>query len=212
MDKKYLVIYHKEDNDGVCSAAIMMYYLINKLNANPHDIETFGANYDILSTIADNDFNFATNGKEYDMLTDFDSIVMTDVSFNKFSIMEILYDTYGDDFIWIDHHAPIINESIRQHKDKSINGLRDTKRSALLNAYRFCYDKDDVGYKSGKAPYVLRVLSAWDSFTFEQENIDFEYARRVNIGFTKWFDLNVDIWYDMIENIINNNQNYIDES
>ena len=35
MDKKYLIIYHKEDNDGVFSGAIFYNYLITELKINP---------------------------------------------------------------------------------------------------------------------------------------------------------------------------------
>jgi hypothetical protein len=34
MDKKYLIIYHFEDNDGCCSCAIMKYYLVNELGVD----------------------------------------------------------------------------------------------------------------------------------------------------------------------------------
>ena len=37
--KKTLLIYHFEDNDGVCSAAIMLHYLVNKMNIDKKDVE-----------------------------------------------------------------------------------------------------------------------------------------------------------------------------
>lgn len=216
MDKKYLIIYHFEDNDGCCSAAIMKYYLIHELNINEDKIYLLGSNYARLSQIYKDDFNFIYNGKEMNLLTDFYSLIMTDVSFNDFSAMKVIYETYGKNFTWIDHHAPIINESRKGNYDILINGVRDTTRSALLNAYKYCYDPLDIKYLDGNAPYLLRVLSAWDSFTFESENIDFEYARKVNMGFTKWYDLDVDIWYKNIGNFINGtqefNKSYADEA
>ena len=81
--------------------------------------------------------------------------------------------------------------------------------------YKYCYDPLDIKYLNGEAPYLLRVLSAWDSFTFESEGIDFEYARKVNMGFTKWYNLDIDIWYNNIGNFINGtyefNKEYADE-
>ena len=214
MDKKYLIIYHFEDNDGCCSAAILKYYFVNELKIDKNDICLLGVNYAILSQIYKNDFNFVLNGKDMNMLTDFKHITMTDVSFNDFNAMKKIHDVYEYNFIWIDHHAPIIAESIKQKYDTLINGVRDTHRSALLNAYKYCYDTFDINYLEGNAPYLLRILSAWDSFTFEQENIDFEYARRVNMGFTKWYNLDVDIWYNNIGNFINGtyefNKSYAD--
>ena len=215
MNKKYLIIYHFEDNDGCCSAAIMKCYLVNELKINENKIVLFGANYAILSEIYKNDFNFILNDKEVNMLEDFECIIMTDVSFNDFSAMKEIYEMYGSNFTWIDHHAPIINESMKDNYDIKINGVRDTSRSALLNAYKYCYDPLDIKYINGEAPYLLRVLSAWDSFTFENEGIDFEYARKVNMGFTKWYNLNVDIWYNNIYNFIFGNaefnKSYADE-
>ena len=58
MSKKYLIIYHSEDNDGACSAAIMKYYLVNELKAKEQDIKLFGANYAILKGVANSDFYY----------------------------------------------------------------------------------------------------------------------------------------------------------
>ena len=215
MNKRYLIIYHKEDNDGCCSAAIAKYYLVNELKVDAKNIKFLPANYAMLSNIADSDFYYIDEDCNEVSLFDFDGIVMTDVSFNNFDCMEAIYERYGNNFTWIDHHAPIINESIKRKYDTIINGVRDTTRSALLNAYKYFYDPLDVKYLNDEAPYLLRVLSAWDSFTFERENIDFEYARRVNMGFTKWYNLDVDIWYNNIGDFIKGsyeyNKEYADE-
>ena len=95
MDKKYLIIYHFEDNDGCCSCAIMKYYLINELGVDENNITLFGANYAILSKVYADNFNFILNNKEYNIL-DFDAVVMTDVSFNEcLNKMEGLYEAKG---------------------------------------------------------------------------------------------------------------------
>ena len=215
MSKKYLIIYHSEDNDGACSAAIIKYYLVNELKVKEQDIKLFGANYAILKRVADSDFYYIDeNGCEIGLF-DFDFLIMTDISFNDFNMMKVMYEYYQNNLIWIDHHAPIINESIKEKYDTLINGVRDTHRSAILTAYKYCYDPFDIKYLNGEAPYLLRVLSTWDSFTFEQEGIDFEYARINNLGFTKWYEINVDIWYNNIGNFINGsyeyNKEYADE-
>ena len=74
----------------------------------------------------------------------------------------------------------------------------------------------DIEYLNGKAPKVLRVLSAWDSYTFEREGIDYEYARKVNMGFTKSYALNTDYWFNDIGNFINGdeevNESYLEEA
>ena len=209
MDKKFLIVYHKEDNDGVCSCSIAMRYLVKEGLVKKEDIVLFGTNYDGLKEVQKNDYYFIANdGKEYNMLEDFSGLVMTDVSFNDFDAIEVIYNTYGSNFTWIDHHLPIIKESIKRKYDTKINGVRDHTRSALLNAYKYFYDPLDIEYVNGNAPMVLRVLSAWDSYTFEREGIDFEYARAVNMGFTKWYELNVEFWYGNILNFITGSKEY----
>ena len=45
---KYLLIYHKEDNDGVCSAAIVANQ-IKKMNKEDYNLTYFPATYKLLS-------------------------------------------------------------------------------------------------------------------------------------------------------------------
>lgn len=194
MNKKYLIVYHLEDNDGCCSAAILKYYLINTLGVNEKDITLFPATYAILDTVEKNNFS---------EFSGYDSLIMTDVSFNNFNGMEILYDMFGKgNFIWIDHHAPVINTSIERKYDTLINGVRDTSRSAILNAYKYCYDNFDINYLNGTAPLILRYLSAWDSWSTEREGLDFEKTRNINTGFTSESQLSVDYWYNIMSPIL----------
>ena len=86
MDKRYLIIYHKEDNDGCCSAAIAKYYLVNELKVDAKNIKFLPANYAILSNIADSDFYYIDENYNEVSLFDFDGIIITDVSFNNFDI------------------------------------------------------------------------------------------------------------------------------
>ena len=191
-NNRYIIIYHLEDNDGVCSAAILKYYLMTELHAT--DITLFPATYAILSEVEKNNF-VEFNG--------YDVFIMTDISFNNFSAMEYIYETFGKNFIWIDHHAPIIRESEVKKYDIKINGVRDTSRSAILNAYKYCYDTFDVKYNSELAPLVFRYLSAWDSWTTDREKLDFDKVRAVNAGFTSISKLSVDWYYERMARILN---------
>ena len=97
--KEYIkIIYHREDNDGLFSQAILTYYL-NDIFEKPN-IDYFAADYVMLSTITKEDID-----KWNEM---YDNVTLTDISFNDTKIFAYLIKTLGDKFTWIDHHAPII--------------------------------------------------------------------------------------------------------
>lgn len=50
--KTYLIIYHKEDNDGIVSAALFYDYLTTKLNIDEIDIQLLGTNYNEMEVFA----------------------------------------------------------------------------------------------------------------------------------------------------------------
>jgi len=186
-NNKYLIVYHFEDNDGVCSGALIKYYLVNELGAQEENITMFPANYALLDTVVAND---------YQEFMGYDNLIMTDISFNKFDSMKFIYEMYGKNFCWIDHHAPIINTSMVEKYDTKINGVRSTSKSAILNAYQYCYDPFNEKYNSGNAPKILVWLSAWDSWTSEKEGLDFEEVRYANTGFTSTLKLDINAWYE----------------
>ena len=51
MDDKYLIIYHKEDNDGLFSMAIIYNYLTEEKHINRNMISLFGADYNMMENI-----------------------------------------------------------------------------------------------------------------------------------------------------------------
>ena len=191
---KYLIIYHKEDNDGVFSAAIASLYI--EKNDNDALIDYVGADYAMLSGDA-----------LFDESEQYDYVVMLDISFNDTKRMKALYDKYGDHFIWIDHHAPVIKASFGKNGFSEANGERDTTRSALLLTWKFFFDPIDESYNAGTVPYILRILSAWDSFTFDKENIDKDFAYDVNTGVTNYYKLNVSSVKTFIRGIIDDGEN-----
>ena len=200
---KYLLIYHEEDNDGLFSGAIFYDYLITKINVNKKDIHLLGATYNSL-----NDFIMCHPIK--DIQNEYESIIMTDISFNDASYMKQLYDLYGDKFIWCDHHKPIIDESYKQKFDLC-PGVRNTQKSAILCVYEFLYDTLNVKYSLvNNSPYsnieifpeYLRILSAWDSWSYEREGYDKDYVRHVNKGTTIYFNLNINKVLPVVHEII----------
>ena len=193
MDKKYLIIYHKEDNDGVFSGAIFYNYLITELKINPELIDLLPADYNYLNKIS----------KEYDinkLYDDYKMIIMTDISFNDINYMKSLYDKFKHNFIWCDHHAPVIKMA-NKTKLVNIEGIRDISCSAILCVYRYLYDPFNVEYEN--TPELFKVLSAWDSFTFKERGYTLDYVKNINIGVNYKYQLNINNIIPIIQPIIN---------
>ena len=174
MKQQYLIIYHKEDNDGLFSMAIIYNYLITEKCVSKDNIKLFGADYNDLEKLSFED----------DIVKDSDYIYISDVSFDTVEKMMQLKEMFGDNLVWIDHHKPMIDNSISKGFD-DIKGIRDTKHSALYNAFKYLYPTQEM-------PELFKVLSAWDSWSYEAEGIDFDLCRYVNIGANNKFNLNPD--------------------
>lgn len=174
MKEQYLIIYHKEDNDGLFSMAIIYNYLITEKNINKDSVKLFGADYNDLDKLSLDD----------DIIKNSTHIYISDVSFDTVEKMIQLKEMFGENLVWIDHHKPMIDNSITNGFN-DINGLRDTKHSALYNAFKYLYPTYDI-------PELLKILSAWDSWSYDAEGIDFDLCRYVNIGVNNKFNLNPD--------------------
>ncbi len=199
---KHLIWYHYEDNDGVFSAAIIYNYLIHERNISPDDIVLEGTKY------ADLSLKYPTDESITSLKEIYSNIYITDVSFNDASKMKLLYKTFGDSMIWFDHHPPIIMESFKLKFD-TCNGWRDTSRSSILNVYRYFYDPLDEEYCARKYdkdiirfPELLRILSAYDSWTFKQEKLKQDYATNVNKGVTIYFNLDVQKVIEYMDHVL----------
>jgi len=128
-------------------------------------------------------------------ISNFTNIIITDVSFNNLEYMLHLYEQYKDKFIWIDHHKPIIDFSLSNDLQNA-RGIRDIKHSAMYNAWRYCYPDLEI-------PEVIRYLSAFDSFTYEAENLTLDQVRIVNEGYNEKYKRNPELIIKMIKNMIN---------
>ena len=174
MKEQYLIIYHKEDNDGLFSMAIIYNYLIIEKNINKDNIKLFGADYNDLDKLSLDD----------DIIKNSTHIYISDVSFDTVEKMMQLKEMFGENLVWIDHHKPMIDNSISKGFD-DIKGIRDTKHSALYNAFKYLYPTHNI-------PELFKLLSAWDSWSYDAEGIDFDLCRYVNIGVNNKFNLNPD--------------------
>lgn len=189
--KKYLIIYHQEDNDGVLSAALMKHYLLEELEVDKTDIDVLPSTYNSLSKIQE-------KGTYKKWPSEYSHIVMTDISFNDPNMMTWLKENFNENFTWIDHHAPIIRESIRMKFD-DVNGIRRTDHSAIYNMWIYLYDP----FCQNEIPFVIKMLSAWDSWTYEAEGIDADFCRMFNQGFTLESGLSLNWYIDNMQVIIN---------
>ena len=192
--KDYLIIYHKEDNDGLFSAAIFYDYLTRVMEYKLEDLCFIGADYNYLS-------QFQKENPVKELHKDFKHIIMTDISFGDAKYMKALWNEFGHDFTWCDHHSPIIKSSFELRFD-DVPGVRDTGRSAILCAYKYLYDQFDDEYNNKKIPELLRILSAWDSWSYEKEGYQFEYVRRINKAVTYKYELNLGKIRQLVHDLI----------
>lgn len=187
-----LLIYHNEDNDGLFSAAIIYNYLISKKIKTRGEISRFGANYNMLK-------DFAAKNTMQDLKEKYDTIILTDISFEA-SYMKKLYNEYGNHFIWFDHHAPIIKESYIH--DFNGVGVRNPGKSAILCAFEYYYDPLNANYNDKFVPELFRILSGWDSWSFEREGYTNDYVKKINKAVTTIYRLDFDKIVKVVNHLI----------
>jgi len=212
-----LVIYHREDNDGVCSAAIVSQFLKNF--GDPEvNVKFFGCNYAELSTVwqehinaeATQDAEIIARDRMNKWVKTFNHIYMVDISFNEADAMEFLFKAMPSGcFIWCDHHHPIIEFSLT-HADKYLfggtPGIRNTSQSALLNTWEHMAKASNIGIQPSRS---LVMLSDYDSWAWVRKD---EYAGdnkdklfALNTGFTRRSNLKVKWFEDYILNVLHDN-------
>ena len=89
-EKKYLIIYHKEDNDGLFSMGIIYNYLIHELRVDRKNIDLFGADFNDMKRIC-SDKGVDKKNTIDKFMEDYSNIIMTDISFNDVNVMKKLY-------------------------------------------------------------------------------------------------------------------------
>lgn len=116
---------------------------------------------------------------------------MTDISFSDWKAMEWLYKNIPHNFTWIDHHAPIINES-KIHGFGRLNGNRAVHKSAILLAYEYYYDPFNIKFNGNEHPNVLGALSAYDCWNWDGLGYDGEECKTINVAVNVMVKL--DVW------------------
>lgn len=210
--KKVLLVYHKEDNDGVFSAALVLWHLFHtkQLNIRYEDVDLLGTEYVELE-------NKWKSGEVVKWKDKYDNVIMTDVSFNTWKAMKQLYLDFGSNFIWIDHHRPKIKDSFKHRYDVT-SGLRDTHKSAILLAYQYFIDPLNEKFDKGTNPQVLGALSAYDCWNWDGLGYDGEECKTINVAVNVLIKLDIVKALGIINNIMNDygdrtdqDRNYYDE-
>jgi len=157
---KTACVYHSIDLDGWMSAAIVKKWFNeenNGFNTVPqnNNIDFIGFNY----------------GQTIPNLSEFDSVIMCDISFPK-EEMAKFYHNIDREFIWIDHHISAINDN----NDLVYKGIRDTKFAACELTWKYFFTNEPM-------PELVRLLGRYDSFghkgtSEEQTVLEFQYGSR----------------------------------
>lgn len=190
-DSKTLILYHKEDNDGIVSGALIYNYLTNTLQIEKEDIVCVGLDYNDIKSY---------NRKSIKQLREvYEHIFITDLSF-PIPLMEYIYKLWENHFVWFDHHRPVIEASMHSNVCNCF-GAREFNRSAILCVWKWFYDPFDSDFLDNKSniPELLRVLSGWDSFTYADEGFSKEYVRQVNYGITHLYQLRLHEFVHFLE-------------
>ena len=189
---KTACIYHSIDLDGFMSAAIVKHWFKQEYKNYSYDcgkdfqrVENYDSRYAKLDFIG---YNY---GQPIPDLSEYDQVIMVDVSFpfeelkgKSVSRMFQLFQKLNANFIWIDHHISAIKDNIGleyindKGEDTStlFNGLRNTKYAACELTWKYFFPNEPM-------PEIVRLLGMYDSFRHkrtdeEQKVLEFQYGAR----------------------------------
>ena len=211
---RILIVYHREDNDGACSAGIVDAFY--RKFRDDCDVKFKGVNYADLSRYW-NEYKNADETWTLDLQhrpkimkwLDFDEVYMLDISFNELAAMEFMIEQLKEHFVWCDHHKPIIELS-KEWSFGSANGIRRTDQSALMNTWDFLCEK--FGLPDAKASNEMIKLSDYDSWAWTRKPEYDEQAREnlfdLNVGITHRSNLNPKWFSDWIFNWLDSEFSY----
>lgn len=190
---KTICIYHSRDLDGWMSAAIVKKWFADNYNSptfNTHREKYELVEENTLPTGSDLYFLGWDYGDEIPDLSEYDKVIMCDVSFPVEEMEKI--NNFAK-FIWIDHHKSAIEQwdtydftRVKKTKSgtlehiRSLEGLRDTKFAACELTWQYFFPNE-------KIPEIVRLLGRYDCFGYkgtdeEQKVLEFQYAARARIS------------------------------
>lgn len=172
---KTVCIYHSIDLDGWMSAAIVKHWF-NKQKRNYLNSKVFKEVDVDFGTL---DFIGYNYGQPIPDLSEYDKVIMCDISFPKDKMFE-LYTDLGTNIIWIEHHISAIKDVTERLGGDLFEGIRDTKFAACELTWKYFFHHDEM-------PEIVRLLGRYDCFghkgTEEEELVlGFQYGARQKIS------------------------------
>ncbi len=161
---KTVCIYHSVDLDGWMSAAIVKHWfnstveIPNKKDEPINTLDFIGYNY----------------GQPIPDLSEYDKVIMCDISFPKEEMDDLRESKEVGNFIWLDHHISAI-----QSCSNYPYGIRDTNYAACELTWKYFFPDEPM-------PEIVRLLGRYDCFghkgTYEELKVlKFQYAARAVI-------------------------------
>ena len=155
---KTVCIYHSIDLDGWMSAAIAKHWWNMEIKHQGDTLDFIGYNY----------------GQPIPDLSEYDKVIMCDISFPKEEMIK-LWDKLGvENMIWIDHHISAIKDI--QDTKWLWEGSQDTKFAACELTWKYFFPNETM-------PEIVRLLGRYDCFGHkrtdeEQKVLEFQYGAR----------------------------------
>lgn len=200
MNSKTLIIYHSEDNDGRVSGVLCR--INTETNFPNEEVICHGCTYAQLSEFVKQYKSSKDFTKK--LHSDYNKIIMTDISFNEIDVMKTLYKEFGNDFWWFDHHSPAVKSSY-ENGYADIPGFRVTGTcSAIKCVWEYLFNQLYSDADNERIPKLLNVLSAYDSWNWEQHGVTFDFCNCVNKGFNIKSECDFEKTYNIIKSLINN--------
>lgn len=171
-EEKVLVLYHGDDLDGVCSAAIVGRHY-------SHNIGDYSIEYKPIS--------YDTEWIEPNSLEKYDTIFMADFSFNEktYPFFEELVEM-GKNCYWFDHHAGVINLGLPF--PKGVKGKLMVGRSACGIIADYYWIKSDL----------IDILSDYDVWN-KESRFGWDTVEEVQYAVRTYVGLDVEKMSDLIE-------------
>jgi hypothetical protein len=172
---KTVVVYHSIDLDGQMSAAIVKHWFVLERNdGKPYtfDSKTLG---DTDKGVEVLDFIGYNYGQPIPDLSDYDKVIMCDISFPREFMIEML-EKWSMNITYIDHHISAMEEL----SGVQIKSYCDVKFAACELTWKYFFPNETM-------PEIIRLLGMYDSFRHkgteeEQKVLEFQYGARQAIS------------------------------
>lgn len=175
---KTVCVYHSIDLDGWLSAAIVKYWFEER-EIKTRSIGVTG----LISEKPTIDFIGYNYNHPIPDLSEYDKVIMCDISFPKDELLKI--NIPNDRLTWIDHHASALKEFYEKFDTieattKYFKGLRSSKFAACELTWMYFFPNKDI-------PELVRLLGRYDCFGHkgteeEQYVLEFQYGARQYIS------------------------------